>query len=177
VSLPIAQAQTFDVYTREQLALSVGDTVRITKNFQSGGAKFRNNELATVKEIQGDKLIVADGRWIKNIHPIHLDQGVAVTSHASQGKTFDQVIVSAPVSTFSQVNQAMCYVAMSRARHAMHMFTDSIASLRQAVVRPSERVSATSLLSRAITMGLDHARRAAMQTQQRAMHMAHGRER
>jgi hypothetical protein len=27
----------------------------------------------------------------------HLDQGIAVTSHAAQGKTVDQVIVSAPV--------------------------------------------------------------------------------
>jgi ATP-dependent exoDNAse (exonuclease V) alpha subunit len=36
----------------------------------------------------------------------HLDQGFAVTSHASQGKTVDQVIVSAPVIAFSQVNTA-----------------------------------------------------------------------
>jgi hypothetical protein len=37
---------------------------------------------------------VGDGRMIKCSGPLYLDQGIAVTSHASQGKTVDQVIVS-----------------------------------------------------------------------------------
>ena len=37
---------------------------------------------------------------------LHLDQGIAVTSHASQAKTVDQVIVSVPVRSFSQANEA-----------------------------------------------------------------------
>jgi hypothetical protein len=37
---------------------------------------------------------------------LHVDQGIAVTSHASQGKTVDNVIVSAPVAAFAQVSQA-----------------------------------------------------------------------
>ena len=37
---------------------------------------------------------------------------------------------------------------MSRARHAMHLFTDSIVALREAVCRPSERLSTLELESR-----------------------------
>ena len=55
------------------------------------------------------------------------------------------MIVSAPVPAFSQVNSAQFYVSMSRARHAMHLFTDSIAALREAVCRPSERLSPSEL--------------------------------
>ena len=76
---------------------------------------------------------------------LHLDQGIAVTSHASQGKTVDQVIVSVPVSAFSQANEAQFYVSMSRARTAMHLFTDSKAALKEAVMRPSARVSPSEL--------------------------------
>ena len=47
---------------------------------------------------------------------MHLDQGIAVTSHASQAKTVDQVIVSVPVRAFSQANEAQFYLSMSRAR-------------------------------------------------------------
>jgi Viral (Superfamily 1) RNA helicase len=84
---------------------------------------------------------------IKCLGPLHLDQGIAVTSHASQGKTVDQVIVSVPVATFSQANEAQFYVSMSRARHAIHLYTDSKAALKEAVMRPSERVSPFELLS------------------------------
>jgi hypothetical protein len=75
---------------------------------------------------------------------LHLDQGIAVTSHASQGKTVDNVIVSAPVA-FAQVSQAQLYVSMSRARRSMHLVTDGKEALREAVSRPSERISALEL--------------------------------
>src|SRR6516165_6175339 len=87
-----------------------------------------------------------DGRLIKAAEAVHLDQGIAVTSHASQGKSVDQVIVSVPVSAFSQTNQAQFYVSMSRARAAMYLFTDSKVALREAVCRPSERLSPWELL-------------------------------
>jgi hypothetical protein len=70
------------------------------------------------------------------------------TSHASQGKTVDQVIVSVPVSAFSQANQAQFYVSMSRARASMHLFTDSKAALKEAVMRPSERLSPYEFISK-----------------------------
>jgi hypothetical protein len=72
---------------------------------------------------------------------LHLDQGIAVTSHASQAKTVDQVIVSAPVRAFTQANEAHFYVSMSRARFEMHVFTDSKVALRDAVTRPAKRLS------------------------------------
>jgi ATP-dependent exoDNAse (exonuclease V) alpha subunit len=72
---------------------------------------------------------------------LHLDQGIAVTGHASQAKTVDQVIASVPVRSFSQANEAQFYVTMSRARWAMYVFTDSKVALRDAVTRPSKRLS------------------------------------
>jgi ATP-dependent exoDNAse (exonuclease V) alpha subunit len=69
-----------------------------------------------------------------------------VTSHAAQGKTFDRVIVSVPIESFSQANEAQFYVSMSRAREAMHLFTDSKAALREAVAKPSSRLSPLELI-------------------------------
>ena len=67
--------------------MAVGETLRITKNFRVGTSRFRNNELCTVTAIDRESITVGDGREIKRTGPLHLDQGVAVTSHASQGKT------------------------------------------------------------------------------------------
>ena len=144
--LPLAQAKSFNLYTQEQVPLAVGDTLRITKNFRVGTSRFRNNELCTVTAIDRESITVGGGRVIKRSAPLHLDQGVAVTSHASQGKTVDQVIVSVPVAAFSQTNEAQFYVSMSRARHAMHLYTDSKVALKEAVMRSSERLSPLELL-------------------------------
>jgi hypothetical protein len=41
-------------------------------------------------------------RWaVRNGVALHIDQRIAVISHASQAKTIDQVIVSVPVRAFS----------------------------------------------------------------------------
>jgi hypothetical protein len=144
--LPLAQAKSFNVYTQEKVSLAVGDSLRITKNFRVGTCRFRNNELCTVTAIDRESITVNGGRVIKRSGPLHLDQGVAVTSHASQGKTVDQVIVSVPVAAFNQTNEAQFYVSMSRARHAMHLYTDSKAALKEAVMRPSERLSPLELV-------------------------------
>jgi hypothetical protein len=101
--------------------------------------------LLTVTGIEDGKITVEAGEIISR-GALHIDQGVCVTSHASQGKTVDQVIVSVPVRSFTHANDAQFYVSMSRARHAMYLFTDSKAALREAVCRPSERLSPWELL-------------------------------
>ena len=75
--------------------------------------------------IDDGKIIFDKGEIVCNGSALHIDQGVGVTSHASQAKTVDQVIVSAPFRVFSQANEAQFYVAMSRARSTMPVFTDS----------------------------------------------------
>ena len=97
-----------------------------------------------------DTITLTDRRMLSRNNLLHLDQGVAVTSHALQGKTVDHVIVSVPVESFSQVNQAQTYVSLSRARRSMHLVTDCKAALREAIVRPSERISPWELIEQYI---------------------------
>jgi len=149
--LPLPQAEHFSAYRTERLALSVGDRVRITKNFVArdleGKHRCRNNDVHTVTAIDQDGITLSSGVSLRR-GLWHLDQGLVVTSHAAQGKTVDQVLVSVPIRAFSQVNQAQWYVSLSRARSAMHVFTDSISALKEAVMRRSDRLSAHELLGR-----------------------------
>ena len=145
--LPLDQARNFSVFEREKIMLSIGDRVRFTKNVKRHGQQFLNNELRTVVGIDDSKIIFDKGELVRNGIALHVDQGIAVTSHASQAKTVDQVIVNVPVRAFSQANEAQFYVSVSRARFAMHVFTDSKAALRDAVTRPSKRLSSWELLN------------------------------
>jgi hypothetical protein len=144
--LPLTQAGKFSLFRAESIGLSVGDTIRITKNFRSGATRFRNNELHTVTAVEAGKVTLV-GVEFGARGALHLDQGIVVTSHASQGKTVDQVIVSVPVESFSQANEAQFYVSMSRARKSMHLFTDSKVALREAVARKSARLSPWELIA------------------------------
>jgi hypothetical protein len=158
-----------NLYVTEQMPLADRDVIRITKNFQANGRKFRNNELCVVKELREETLTFLDGRTLTIVGKrLHIDQGIAVTSHASQGKTVDHVIASAPVEAFAQVNQAQLYVTMSRARQAMHLFTNSIDALREAVCRPSARLSPSELV--ADGNSIEFARKIETQTKQMELH-------
>src|SRR5271157_5192776 len=111
---------------------------------------IKSSILRTVVGIGEGKIMFDKGEIVRNGASLHLDQGIAVTSHASQANTVDQVIVSVPVRSFSQANEAQFYVSMSRARFAMHVFTDSKVALRDAVSRPSKRLSSWELLDLAV---------------------------
>jgi hypothetical protein len=131
------------VFERKQIALSIGDRIRFTKNVKRRGQKFFNNELRTVIGIDEGRIIFDKGEMLRNGSALHIDQGIAVTSHASQAKTVDQVIVSVPVRSFSQANEAQFYVSMSRGRCGMLIFTDSKVVLREAVTRRSRGADST----------------------------------
>jgi hypothetical protein len=169
--LPLDQARKFSVFEREEITLSIGDRIRFTKNVKHRGQKFLNNELRTVVGIDEGKIMFDKGEIVRNGVALHIDQGIAVTSHASQAKTVDQVIVSMPVRAFSQANEAQFYVSMSRARSAMYVFTDSKVALREAVTRPSKRLSSWELLDgvakdRALKAELDRQRAKTKEEQQ-----------
>ena len=85
------------MFERKQVALSIGDRIRFTKNVKRCGQKFFNNELRTVIGIDEGRIIFDKGEMLRNGSALHIDQGIAVTSHASQAETVDQVIVSVPV--------------------------------------------------------------------------------
>jgi conjugative relaxase-like TrwC/TraI family protein len=149
--LPLSQAKNFSSYSIATLALSLGDRVRMTKNFVVRDLetkhRCRNNDVHTVTAIDQDGIRLNNGVSLRK-GLWHLDQGLVVTSHAAQGKTVDQVLLSVPIRTFSQVNEAQWYVSLSRARAAMQVFTDSLGALKEAVLRRGTRISAHELVGR-----------------------------
>jgi hypothetical protein len=70
-----------------------------------------------------------------------IDQGVCITSHASQCRTVDQV-----VALPDGADAKGWYVSLSRARAAMHVYTRNKTVLRQSVMQPGERKSVWELL-------------------------------
>jgi hypothetical protein len=84
--LPFTSVNSFDAYELQEISLAVGDVVRVTKNFAVGTHGFKNNELRTVAAIDTENITMSDGRVMKRSAALHIDQGIAVTSHAHRAK-------------------------------------------------------------------------------------------
>ena len=93
---PTDLAGRYEVFRRSQLALAVGDRVRVTATGKSKDGKHRLSN-GTILNIQGFTRhgdIVVDHGWIIDKDFGHLAHGYVVTSHASQGATVDKVLVA-----------------------------------------------------------------------------------
>ncbi|MGH7992675.1 MAG: MobF family relaxase, partial [Limisphaerales bacterium] len=73
----------FDVGEKRKLKVVAGDKLLLQSNWRK---KFINGELVEVQAIQGDSILLADGRVIPQNYQT-FTHGYAVTSHAAQGKT------------------------------------------------------------------------------------------
>jgi ATP-dependent exoDNAse (exonuclease V) alpha subunit len=76
---------------------------------------------------------------------MHVDHGYAVTSHSAQGATADRVIVHAESSqSAALVNQRFAYVAGSRMREGLDVYTDSSQQLTSSLDRQFDKTSAVN---------------------------------
>jgi predicted RNA-binding protein with PIN domain len=71
-----------------------------------------------------------------------------MTSHASQGKTTDKIIISQSSLSGKASSIEQFYVSVSRGRQAVSIYTDDKAELIKAVAQSTQRISATELLEK-----------------------------
>jgi hypothetical protein len=73
----------WDVFVASTMQVSAGDQIRVTAGFRAGKNVFKNNDIAEVREITDTELVLNDGRRMRR-NGARIDQGVCITSHASQ---------------------------------------------------------------------------------------------
>ncbi|HEX8988229.1 MAG TPA: MobF family relaxase [Rhodocyclaceae bacterium] len=132
-------------YRETARELAVGDAVRITANDHARG--LVNGERATVAGIDAERqtvtLVKADGGEITldASRPLHLDHGYCSTVHAAQGQTAERVLIEADTHS-ATANESSYYVAISRAREDVTIYTDDKAMLPEAMAREDEKSAA-----------------------------------
>jgi hypothetical protein len=147
VKPPTDLAKRFEVYHPVQLALAVGDRVRITAGGKTRDGKHRltNGSLMSVQRFTKGGDIIVDRGWVIDRDFGHLSHGYVVTSHASQGATVDKVFIGMSSESFPATYQRTAYVAVTRGREQAQIFTDDRQELFKAICRPDDPLSATEL--------------------------------
>jgi hypothetical protein len=131
-----------EVFRQEQRVFATGDRIQFRTPDRALG--IANGEFATVSGIDDHKarLRMDNGHEISTAidRLKHIDYGYASTSHSSQGATVDRVIVNVDtMRSVELVNRKQFYVSISRARHAISLYTDDRARLDLAVGRNREK--------------------------------------
>ncbi|MEZ6140789.1 MAG: MobF family relaxase [Zavarzinella sp.] len=134
---PVQQSRKFSVFRPEVRHFAVGDWIRITHNGKTKDGKHRLNrgglyQIAGFGE-QGD--IRLKNGWEIDAQWGHLDWGYVLTSHASQGKTADQVLVVQSQVSLGATTPEQFYVSASRGRERVLVFTDAAQSLQESLQR------------------------------------------
>jgi ATP-dependent exoDNAse (exonuclease V) alpha subunit len=129
---------------------SVGDRVQFTAPDKQ--LQIANRELGTIERLneRGDISIRLDsGRIVQfSIEDNrHLDHGYAVTSHSSQALTADRALlhIDTEHSHPDLINPRLAYVAVSRARFDVQIFTDNAERLTVGLGREVSKSSAIEL--------------------------------
>jgi len=139
--IPSSAAASFDVGVARELHVAAGDWLLLRANY---GKEFVNGERVQVREIQHGRVALVDGRQL----PAEFNtftHGYAVTSHSSQSKTVDDVLLVASSRSFAAVNREQFYVSISRGRERCHVFTDDADLLARRVTDSHERKAAIEL--------------------------------
>lgn len=146
------------VHRAEQREVAAGDRIRFTAN--DYGLGVVNGQVGTVESIDlaARELTVNVGLerslTLDMKRPLRVDHAYCATVHAAQGQTCDRVLVDADVSG-AMANQSLYYVAISRARHGVTLYTDDKELLPRAMSRLDIKQAALDLhrpLSRGMSM-------------------------
>ncbi|MGK7932812.1 MAG: relaxase, partial [Microcystaceae cyanobacterium] len=131
-------------YTQGELGISVGDTLKWTKNNRSLGR--RNGQQFKVTAIEGDTATIEyeDGnREQINLNEAqHFDYALVSTTYSSQGKTADKVLISADFT----VGKESFYVAVSRVKHDLKLYTENKAELLEKALTSRAKENPLELL-------------------------------
>ena len=140
---PLVAGIACDVGEKRKLKIAAGEKLLLQAN--TSGKRFINGELVEVRAIQGDSVLLADGRVIPADYRT-FTHGYAVTSHAAQGKTVDEVLLVASSRSLPAINQEQFYVSISRGRERCQVFTDDSELLRLHVTHSSARLAAVEAM-------------------------------
>lgn len=155
--LALKEARAFAVRENSRLTLCSGDKIRVTQNgmakssARSGredAVRIDNGTMLTVASFSSSGDIVCAGGVVISRDFGHLASGYCLTSHASQGKTVDHVLIAeSSASAHSAGSLKQGYVSLSRGRESMRFYTDDRRAVEAAWTNTGERFSALDLLA------------------------------
>ena len=133
---------SIDVGAGRDLPVAAGDWLLLQANDRA--SRLINGQRVQVRSMKDGVITLADGRVIPAGYRT-FTHGYALTSHSSQGKTVDEVLLVASSRSLGAVSKEQFYVSISRGRERCHIFTDDKDLLAERIGRSGHRKAAVEL--------------------------------
>jgi ATP-dependent exoDNAse (exonuclease V) alpha subunit len=165
--LPLEHAARFTVFHPRELRLAKGDWIKISNNGYTADRKHRlnNGSLYRIRRFDRNGDVVLENHWKISSDFGHIDYGYALTSHSSQGRTVDRVLVGQSAMSYAASSREQFYVSCSRGRESVTVYCDDKQALKEAVAQSDERVTATELIRHARAREVVHLHRRQAETE------------
>ena len=138
--LDTSKAALFDVAAQREMDLAAGDKILLRVNDKKAG--LINGDVLTVKGIGADgRIETAESKTLAASYR-QFTHGYVVTSHKSQGRTADKVVVVAA----ARLDSKAAYVACSRGWQGCTVFTPEKEILFAGLPRAADRQAALDVL-------------------------------
>jgi conjugative relaxase-like TrwC/TraI family protein len=136
------------VYQRAEIEIAVGDRLQWKKNDRQLGRRNGQEFTVTGVDLNIVHIKYADERTerISLAQAQNLDYALVSTTYSSQGKTADRVLISADFT----IGQESFYVAASRARHELKIYTEDPTRLVELAQQSKAKDNALELLRKQV---------------------------
>ena len=136
------------VYQSHQIEIAVGDRLQWKKNDRQLGRRNGQEFTVTGIDLNIVQIKYADERTerISLAQAQNLDYALVSTTYSSQGKTADRVLISADFT----IGQESFYVAASRARHELKIYTEDPTRLVELAQQSKAKDNALELLRKQV---------------------------
>ena len=154
VAAPDGSAITFDpsrcadktTYAVQEIVIAPGEQMRWTRNDTERGV--RNGQIVTIAAVDAEgtatlKDASGDEMTVELTGQQYLDYALVSTTYSSQGKTADQVLVAVD----STISREGLYVAVSRAKQKLSLYTASKAKLFKQAERSTAKENPSDYLT------------------------------
>lgn len=165
--LPFEAHDSYQVYERTMTSIAKGDLLRINANGKTlEGKNINNGQVLKVNGFDRDgNIMTSPGRTVPKDYG-NLGFGYFRTSHSSQGKDAQVLLLSQGSESFTASNQKQFYVSVSRGAEQVRIYTDDKKELAQAILKPDERMDAMDIAKEQVWKN-DLRRRAYQEVQDR----------
>jgi len=151
-----------NVFREQKREFATGDRIQFTASLKDLG--LANRDLATIQRIDdGQMTVLMDGKSRRMLtfdtdKVRQFDHGYAVTSHSSQGLTAERVLAHFDTEgPRGLINTRLAYVAVSRASHDAHIYTNDAARLGKRLSADISKTAAIDLLQSTAKNGIERA--------------------
>ena len=142
LTLPHDKPEYYSIYQKTKINIAAGDLIKPTVNLKpKENTKINNGTPQIVKGFVGNDIKLENGKTLAK-DSYHLAHNYASTSFSAQGKTCQDVYISMSEASRGAINDQAFYVAVSRGRSRIQLYTDDKKELKSAIVRSGERKTA-----------------------------------